>query len=263
MPFSQARLDFDPSRDGFAFPNSFRWTEPDLVYLHRMLRPVAGPGVAALPAVGGAVSGGWRGLAAGTAVGAGLAWAGLAPALVRASAQRWPSFGLCGGMALAAAERWPRRAGLPTAELQADRLRPLLWRRQADTLRAAAPTFLRYWLSARLGRARFGDALLSEWTTIRGQIDAGRPVVLGLVGDAPDPFAQHQVLAFGYAGTDTRGTLSVYDPNSPGVELEIAFTVADGRARITTDLPTGPTRSGGYHISTRPGRLDMVFAVDV
>ena len=264
MPFAQARLDFDPARDGFAFPNAFRWTEPDFVYLHRMLRSVAGPAAAALPAVGGAVTGGWRGFAAGGAVGAGLAWAGLAPALVRASAQRWPSFGLCGGMALAAAERWPLRAGLSTSELDAERLRPLLWRRQARTLRAAGPTFLRYWLPARLGRARFGDALRAEWAAIRQQIDAGRPVVLGLVGDAPDPFTQHQVLAFGYAGTADRGTLAVYDPNSPGTEREIAFTVVPGgRARITTTLPTGPTRAGGYHISTRPGRLDMVFRVPV
>ncbi len=264
MPFAQARLDFDPARDGFSFPNSFRWTESDFVYLYGMLRPVAGPVAAALPAMGGAVTGGWRGFAGGAAVGAGLAWAGLAPALVRVGAERWPAFGLCGGMALAAAERWPHRAGLPTAELEAERLRPLLWRRQARTLRAAAPTFLRYWSSARLGRARFGDALLREWNTIRQRIDAGRPVVLGLVGDAPDPFAQHQVLAFGYAGTDERGTLTVYDPNSPGVERNIAFTIVPGgRVRITTDLPTGPTRSGGYHISTRPGRLDMVFGIEV
>lgn len=263
MSFSQARLDFDPARDGFSFANAFRWTETDLASLSRMLRPLSGAVAAVLPAAGGALTGGWRGLAGGAALGAGLAWAGLGVGLVRAGGQRWPSFGLCGGMALAAAERWPHRAGLPTADLRPEPMRALLWRRQAHTLRASGASFLRYWVTARLGRARFGEALLEEWAYIRQQIDAGRPVVLGLVGDAPDPFAQHQVLAFGYAGDDDRGTLYVYDPNSPGEEKSIAFTVADGHARITTDLPTGPTRAGGYHISTRPGGLDMVFAVAV
>ena len=264
MPFKQARLDFDPARDGFSFANSFRWTETDFEHLQRVLRSVAGPAVAALPAVSGAVSGGWRGLVGGAAVGAGLASAGLTTGLVRAGAQRWSSFGLCGGMALAAAERWPHRAGLLTSELKPTPLRALLWRRQERTLRAAAPTFLRYWLSARLGRSRFGKTVRDEWAAIRQQIDAGRPVVLGLVGDAPDPFGQHQVLAFGYAGTNERGTLTVYDPNSPGAEREIAFNIVPGgRVRITTTLPTGPTRSGGYHISTRSGQLDMFFQVPV
>jgi hypothetical protein len=165
-------------------------------------------------------------------------------------------------MALAAAERWPRRAGLPTAELKAEHVRRLLWRRQIRTLRASGPTFLRYWLAARLGRPTPAEALLREWSAVRAGLDAGRPTVVGLVGDAPDLFAQHQVLAFGYAGTGGRGTLAVYDPNSPGEERTVAFTVAAGQARVTTDLPVGPTQSG-YHIDTRPGHLAAFFAIDV
>jgi hypothetical protein len=164
-------------------------------------------------------------------------------------------------MALAAAERWPRRVGLPTADLRPEPMRRLLWRRQMRTLRASGPTFLRYWTAARLGRPTPTDELLQEWTALREQIDAGRPAVVGLVGDAPDPFAQHQVLAFGYAGTDDRGTLFVYDPNVPGEERTVAFTIAGG-VRITTDLPTGPTASG-YHVSTRTGHLAAFFAIDV
>lgn len=261
MPFSQTRLDFDPARDGFSFANSFRWTEVDLSFLARMLRPLAVPGAAVLPASAATFTGGGRGFVAGTALGLALGRAGLGAGLVRAGARRWASFGLCGGMALAAAERWPRRAGLPTAELRQENVRLLLWRAQARTLRASGATFLRSWLAARWGRAHFGEALRCEWDAIRRQMDAGRPVVLGLVGDAPDPFSQHQVLAYGYAGTDDRGTLFVYDPNSPGEEKTIAFTVAGSHARITTDLPTGPTSRGGYHISTEPGRLALLFRV--
>lgn len=262
MSFVQTRLAFDPARDGFSFLNTFRWTDDDLDVLHDALGPLSGSAAFSLPALGGALAGGWRGLLGGAAAGAGLAGLGVGEGLLRASAERWPTFGLCGGMALAAAERWPHRAGLPTAELDVEHVRRLLWRRQLRTLRASGATFLRYWLAARLGRPTPAGALLREWRAIRGRIDAGRPVVVGLVGDAPDPFAQHQVLAFGYAGTDDRGTLYVYDPNGPGEERTIAYTVTAGRARLTTDLPVGPTRSG-YHIDTRPGRLSMVFAIDV
>lgn len=260
MSFVQARLDFDPARDGFAFPNSFRWTETDFVSLNEALRPVTRSFVAALPAVGGLLSGGLRGLAGGVVVGAALTPFG--GAAVRGTAQRWSTFGLCGGMALAAAERWPLKAGLPTAELRAEPMRRLLWRRQMRTLRASGPTFVRHWTAARLGRPTSADALLQAWADIRAQIDAGQPAVVGLVGDAPDPFAQHQVLAFGYAGADDRGTLFVYDPNAPGEEHTIAFTVAGNRAHITTDLPTGPT-AAGYHVSTRAGLLAMLFRIDV
>ncbi len=263
MPLSQTRLDFDPARDGFSFANSFRWTEVDLWFLDRMVRSLAVTGATVLPAAAATLTGGRRGLVAGTALGLVLGRVGLAAGLVRAGARQWASFGLCGGMALAAAERWPHRAGLTTAELREENVRLLLWRRQARTLRASGRTFIRYWFAARSGRTAFGKDLRREWAAIREEIDADRPVVLGLVGDAPDPFSQHQVLAYGYAGTDDRGTLFVYDPNCPGKEKTIAFTLADAHAHITTDLLVGPTARGSYHISTRPGHLDMVFRVPV
>ncbi|MEM1042509.1 MAG: hypothetical protein AAGI91_07750 [Bacteroidota bacterium] len=263
MPPSQTRLDFDPARDGFAFANSFRWTEADLDFLDRMVRPLSTAGAALLPAAGAALTGGTRGFAAGGALGLGLGRAGLGTGLVRAAARQWASFGLCGGMALAAAERWPHRGGLPTAELKQEHVRPLLWRRQARTLRASGPAFARHWLAARLGRPTPSADLRREWDGIRRQIDAGRPVVLGLAGDAPDPFSQHQVLAFGYAGGSDQDTLFVYDPNAPGKERTIAIALSGAETSLTTDLPVGPTARGGYHVSTRPGRLSMVFRVPV
>jgi hypothetical protein len=262
MPFSQSRLAFDPARDGFSFPNSFEWTEPDLEALGTVLRPVTHVLASLLPAAGGAVTGGRRGLLGGAVAGMGLAGLGVGDGLMRAGAACWPRFGLCGGMALAAAERWPLRAGLPTADLQAEHVRRLLWRRQIATLRASGSMFVRHWLAARAGRPVAPTDLLREWDAIRARIDAGRPVVVGLVGDAPDPFAQHQVLAYGYAGTEERGTLYVYDPNRPGEEHTLAFTTTGDRARITTGLPTGPS-DGGYLISTRAGEIDRLFVVAV
>ena len=260
-------LDFEPTRDGFGFVNAFAWTEEDLVYLNEELQPFMRSLTLALPALAGGVSGGRRGLVAGALGGAAALALRLPDAAIRGVARHWASFGLCGGMALAAAERWPVRLGRPTAELQREHIRALLRRRQARTIRASGRTFVRYWLAALAGPAYalpFGDALERELATLRTRIDSGRPVVLGLVGDTPDPFAMHQVVAFGYE-TQGDGTtrLFVYDPNSPGRTRHIEARVDEGRVHLRTDLTTGPRRRGGYHISREQGRLSMVFVVDV
>ncbi len=260
-------LDFEPPRDGFAFPNSFRWTDDDLAMLTDELRPV----LRALVLGSGGLLGGVLGRERGALAGLGAAVTALAlrapERLVHRLARRWPTFGLCGGMALAAAERWPHRAGLPTSQLEPGPLRAHLRRRQAQTIRAAGPTFVRYWLAALAGPSnalRLGGALQREIGLARRRIEAGRPVVLGLVGDAPDPFAMHQVVAFGFE-TEPRGatTFLVYDPNAPGHTRRVRAQAKNGRAYVETDLPTGPKRNGGYHINRTPGRLAMAFVVDV
>jgi hypothetical protein len=110
--------------------------------------------------------------------------------------------------------------------------------------------------------------------TARRAIDTGRPVILGLIGDAPDPFEMHQVVAFGYkempgsefqqeaeSGAHSNAMrFDVYDPNAPGQRRHVTAAVTGTRTNITTDLPTGP-RKRGYHLSRVPGRLGMVFVV--
>ncbi len=264
---STVRLDFDPARDGFGFANGFRWTEPDLAHLARMLRALALPLAAAGPAVGAATTGGAAGLLTGAAAGLGLARLGAGDGLVRAVARRWTTFGLCGGMALTAKERWELRAragaSTPTAVLHAAGVRRLLWRQQERTLRAAAPDFLRRWLVARLGRSSPGPDVQRQWVRARAALEAGHPVLLDLVGDAPDPFAQHQVLAFGYGGSAEAGTLVVYDPNAPGEERHVHFTAFGDRARITTDIPTGPGSDGSVHVHREAGHLAGFFVIEV
>ena len=266
-PSHRRVLNFDPARDGFGFVNTFAWTEEDLVYLNEELRPLMRSLTLGLPAVAGAASGGRRGLMAGALGGAAALALRLPDAAIRGMARRWASFGLCGGMALAAAERWPARLGRPTAELQREHIRALLRRRQAMTIRASGLTFIRYWLVALAGPAYalpFGDALERELATLRAHIDSERPVVLGLVGDTPDPFALHQVVVFGYEATaDGNTRLFVYDPNSPGRTRHIEAQVDAGRVRLRTDLTTGPRRRGGYHISREQGRLSIIFVVEV
>ncbi|MEL6612447.1 MAG: hypothetical protein AAFQ53_10165 [Bacteroidota bacterium] len=273
-PASRRRvLDFDPKRDGFAFTNAFVWTEHDLDFLTEQLQPLL---VGAGGVLGG-LAGQFLGrrpvlgsLVAGTVGAVAARWQGRA--LVEAVARQWSSFGLCGGMALAAVERWPLKAGLPTAKLERERVRALLRRRQARTLRAAWQPFLRYWLGVRLRPdgvpyAPYGDDLLAAYREIRQRIDGGRPVVIGLVGDAPDVFTQHQVACFGYADHEgvAGGTLLVYDPNSPGevktVTVE-AFGSHPRRCFVSTDIETGPRGDGTYFVSQRHNHLSTLFVVD-
>ncbi|MDT0631896.1 hypothetical protein RQM47_14985 [Rubrivirga sp. S365] len=265
-------LDFDPARDGFSFPNRFEWTDGDLDVLAGALRPLA-----ALPfALGGALGGrfgggsdqGGAGTAAGAAVAGGAGWA-VGGGLVRSVARRWPTFGLCGGMALAAVERWPARGRVATAALEREPMRALLRRRQEATLRASLPRFARYWALVRftpgaMPHAPLAGALAAELDRVEAALRAGRPALLGLVGDAPDPFTLHQVVAF---GVDRRGrldaTLQVYDPNAPGQTRTITTGGAGaGRTAISTDLPTGRRADGRVHISTRPGHLSHLFVID-
>ena len=269
-------LDFDPARDGFSFPNRFEWTDADLDTLSAALRPLAALPFAAGGALGGRLGGGRRGGAgavAGAAVAGGAGW-GLGDALVRSVARRWPTFGLCGGMALAAVERWPARGRLATSELRREPIRALLRRRQETTLRASLARFARHWALVRFGpsatpHAPLAEALAAELDRVEASLRAGRPALLGLVGDAPDPFQLHQVAAF---GIDRRGrldaTLQVYDPNAPGQTRTITTGPAPpdagaGRTALSTDVGTGRRPDGRVHISTRPGHLSHLFVIDV
>ena len=278
-------LDFDPSRDGFAFANSFTWTPADLDELARRLRPLAGAALGGLGALAGGAARGPRAAALGGAAGAAAGALGGLDGAVRAVAQRWRSFGLCGGMALAAVERWaPEARGLvarrtPTASLEKDAVRALVRRRQAETLRGSLLRFGALWARARLdGTAHppLGHQLARDVERVARQIEGGRPALLGLVGDAPDPFTNHQVVAFGVErlapeasgggalGGGTGGALfHVYDPNAPGQTRHVRarpLAADPRRTDVWTDLPTGP-RARGCHLSTRPNWLATVLHV--
>jgi hypothetical protein len=267
-------LPFDPARDGFAFPNRFVWMEEDVEHLTAELTGVLAGAGGALAGAAGAIAGGRRALLPAAVAGAAVA-AVLGGGLVRRFTRRWPEFGLCGGMATAAVERWPVDGGVTTSKLQRDDIRDLLRRRQYSTLRSAGMRFVGYWIGTRLlgGPSLappFGRALAREVEIARRRIDAGRPVILGLVGDAPDPFEMHQVVAFGYraipaaaSGSDAVAAtrFEVYDPNAPAERRHVTAGIEGDRTNITTDLPTGP-RKRGFHLSKIQGRLGMVFVVD-
>lgn len=262
-------LDFDPKRDGFSFANHFEWTDPDLTLLSEALRPVV-MGTFGLSGAALGLSRGSRGVLSGGVLGVAGAIGGASDRLVRSVATRWPSFGLCGGMALAAVERWPAKGRVATSDLKKELIRPLLRRRQEATLRAGLARFAAYWSRVRFlpgatPDAPFARLLTRELDRIEARVREGRPVVLGLVGDAPDPFALHQVVAYGLDRTGPlTSTVTVYDPNRPGQSgtIQTAPSPATGRTRIRTDLTTGPRPSGRCHVSTRPGHLSHIFAIE-
>ena len=257
-------LPFDPATDGFGFSNSFKWTDDDLRHLTSELRAVVVGAGAAVAGAAAGLAGGKRASVPGAIAGA-LIGGAIGAGVVKGLARRWSSFGLCGGMAATAVERWPLRSGVPTSKLDQDAIRDLLRRNQATTLRSAGARFLAYWLGTRfLGGPEvappFAQLLVREVGRARERIDAGRPVVLGLIGDAPDPFEMHQVVAYGYRVVGDATRFDVYDPNAPGARRHVTAATDGARTQVSTDLPTGPGPRG-FHLSKVPGRLGMLFVV--
>ncbi|MEO0558598.1 MAG: hypothetical protein AAF170_10500 [Bacteroidota bacterium] len=264
-------LPFEPSRDGFAFRNAFSWTETDLTFLAQQYRTLTSGAVGLVGALGGGVVGGPLGGLLGAGAAGAFGRAGVADGLLRSAVQRWPSFGLCGGMALTAIERWPGTDRVPTSALELEPMRALLWRRQQRTLDASLSTFARFWARVRfmpgnVPHAPFAQDLCRQLDRIQHTLSGGRPALIGLVGDAPDPFALHQVVVFGIERRgEVSATLSVYDPNAPGQTRHIVTRPAPDRRRtcLTTDMPTGPMPTGRHHISTRAGELSHLFQIDI
>ncbi|MHB8672289.1 MAG: hypothetical protein ACYDAK_01255 [Candidatus Limnocylindrales bacterium] len=159
--------------------------------------------------------------------------------------------GLCGGMTFVAADRWAARAPAWPDETPPPMDSPhfqAIVRRQVDSL-AWGRLPLRFYslmafrpdrptvLSRILRRdPRATVTVRDEWPKIRAELDAGRPVAIGLVRAAsPNPLRlnrNHQVLAYGYDLEPSRLALAVYDPNHPlddSVALRVDLT-PDGRS---------------------------------
>ena len=188
---------FRPEGNGFAFANSFQFTSAERDGLTSKL-------AAAIDAALGAM--GPFGLAA--------RLTGVRDGLGRIALSAVPQrYGLCGGMAFAALDYYYSGVAMPRGNGPADQpppgsdLRDYLWDRLVDSWRLNGATFLEWkarlsllpsvWPSGAGPRA-LRDRSKTEWRKLRGEIDAGHPTVLGLVGENRDPFQDHQVLACGY-----------------------------------------------------------------
>ena len=221
------RTDFRPDSDGFAFANRFELTDAER---DAVLAAVA-------PAIDGALSAlGPLGLAARIT--------GMRDKLGRIAVAALPQrYGLCGGIAFAALDYYRSGVAPPRGDGPDDQppvgspLRRYLWQRLLQSWRLNGVTFLEW--KARLhllpqrwpfdaGPAALGRRSQEQWRILQRAIDAGRPTPIGLVGELPDLFHDHQVLAYGYERSGERtGTIYVYDSNCPGGERTITLDFGD------------------------------------
>lgn len=241
---------FDPSRDGFAFANS--WT---LSAAQRdELRQNLAQGIErALTLIAPPFPGSFLLLR-------------LAPRMASSVARGWPDgYGLCGGMAFAALDHW-RQGGTGLAARFTERppvgseLHRYLWRRLIDSLALNVHTFLAWmavlhlipaWAPFQGGAPWLLARSREEWSRLRERLDAGQPVPLGLVGETKDPFSDHQVLAYGYESTDPEhGRIFVYDMNCPGGRRTIEIDLTGPFLRAQEDCAGGRGALRGFFCET-------------
>jgi hypothetical protein len=166
-------------------------------------------------------------------------------------------WGLCGGMSLSAGERF--RSGVPgTHDLEPNAAKPDAVNAQFRTL--DGPTvakFFQWMYSPDVGSTlnpyhSVGIRMQDDWNgLIKPQLDAHKPVVLGLIFDKMatlfsqldptnfvDVFKQHQVLGIGYTriGASTVRIIA-YDPNIPDEILILTFTTP--HTGVTQALDSG------------------------
>jgi hypothetical protein len=160
--------------------------------------------------------------------------------------------GLCGGMALAVADLFhahrppapwttPPAAGTPAFAYLRERLIAswdLPWGATTFASWAMSPDGDTFFGLSGLGRRTIG-----QLPRLRAGLDAGSPVMLGLVTvhtfDAVELGKCHIVLAYGYDAGPTSCTVSVYDPNSPrrdDIRITIATTTGGDAPRITHNV---------------------------
>ena len=205
------RTAFDPRRHGFAFGNSWNFTEAERCWLHaeftKALRFGLIIGMTALGPAGAALV--LRGIAAMRGV--------LETRLSKGA------FGLCGGMSFAVLDYFGSSKSVPQGNdphdcpLSGDPLRERIWKRQVDSS-ASDLARLYDWVIPlnhvpaiwpfRGGAGGLLTRTEREWSKLIAKLDVGDPVPLMLVRDTEEVFSNHQVLANGYEQTrEDRGTI--------------------------------------------------------
>ena len=235
---------FLPEVDGFAFRNSFTLTDEERTKLIEILNLAIDTTLVLL---------GPAGLA--------MRLFGVRDRLQSFAANAVPSgYGLCGGMAFAALDYFysgiptPRGAGDDDQPPPDSPLRSYLGKRLIESWEPNGLTFLE-WISRLYllprgwpfsgGPRALRDRTRREWDALQRKLDAGEPTAIGLVGDASDPFQDHQVVAYDYARTSaTAGTIFVYDMNCPdaGQTIEIDLATEILGSRESCPRPQNPLR---------------------
>jgi hypothetical protein len=219
-----ARLDFDPGVDGFPFGNFWEFDDVE----RQQFRDAVEAHLNRLRDRGGAVFGGLARFAVSRAI---------APIREKLEEGLEPGYGLCGGMAYAALDFYRVGAPIPWLSGEGERpesgsaLRNYLWKRQLQSFTRDLDRFLIWlvylnWIPARWpfsgGPEWLVRASRQEWLKLKGFVDSGSPIPVGLVRDTKSVFECHQVLALGYDEEDDgSGIIYLYDPNCPKQESTI------------------------------------------
>jgi len=133
---------------------------------------------------------------------------------------------------------------------------PFGWMKYWDWQRR--PSESRFTAGVRTTRGVSDLMIKTEWPKIRGQLDAGRLVPLGLVKESGwNPLKlglNHQVLAYGYDLVSDDLTVHVYDPNFPCDDTAtLRWSLADPNApRLVHHSCEGDTVRGVFHTEYRP-----------
>jgi hypothetical protein len=137
--------------------------------------------------------------------------------------------GVCGGMVFAALDLYAADRPVPASPTPS--VFRYFCRRLLDSFDLPFGVLRYYDLQRRAGASRFVGGVRvrpgvtawtveREWPRVQAELDAGRPVPLGLVkADSFDPRdlgKNHQVLAVGYAANGEEAIVRIYDPNYPG-----------------------------------------------
>jgi hypothetical protein len=214
------KLAFRPDADGFLFTNSFTWDATERA-------AIAALSIEVTPAV--------IGLVAPDPIMASIAAAAVATYVVLPSSQLPEDnmYGLCGGLAYSALDHWhahivlPRGATAkdePTRATAGDPVRVMLWNRLMGSLISGhvLSRTLEWMLRLHIippfmggGAKWLNDRTAEEWETLKNHINQGEPWPIGLVGDTPFAWSQHQVLVYGYEDSGTTKVMYVYDSNEP------------------------------------------------
>ena len=180
--------------------------------------------------------------------------------------------GLCGGMTFVAADRhiaatpiWPDATPPDQGSVH---FRTVV-RRQIDSLAFGRLPLRFYSLMAFrperptvwgrfLGRSpRATSTIRAEWPRIRTELDAGRPVAIGLVRVASNSPLQltrnHQVLAYGYTLDGSRLSIAIYDPNHPLDDtVELRVELDEGHRGAALGQSSGESLVAFFRAPYRP-----------
>jgi hypothetical protein len=223
------KTSFRPETSGFAFVNSWKYDASERERLRAILSSALGRGLDILRPKGG----GSLAFRLGDRV---AGW-------IASVIPEGTGYGLCGGMAYAAADYY--RAGLVAPQETNDQprwdtpqgadLRGFMWRRLVESMYRNAAQVLAWMVMLHLlpkerpfygGPPWLRDKSREHFHVLKGHIDAGEPWPILLMGENPNPFSNHVVLAYGYEDAGNgEATIYIYDPNCPVREhtVEVDF----------------------------------------